>query len=71
MALGPITGTILGLVLLAIVISIVVKVAQAWGWLDADLAGKLLWGTGVVIVIILVILIFKMLFGNASGIRLP
>jgi hypothetical protein len=69
---GPITATILGLIALAILVTVLIKGAQYLGWLDSGLATKIFWGTGVVIVIVLALVILHLILSALNiPIRMP
>jgi hypothetical protein len=61
--IGPITSAILGLILLAVLVTVLVKGAQYMGWIDGGLATKIVWGTGVVILVIIALLVIRLILG--------
>lgn len=68
--MGPITLTIIGLILLAIVVSVLLFFGKKFGFIEPPLANVIIWGTVIVIGVIFLILILKIL-GVSLPVHLP
>lgn len=67
MTIGPVTQLILGCLVLAIIVSLLVFAGKKAGILDEGLAQKIIWGTGAVIVVIIVLALVALIM-NALGV---
>jgi hypothetical protein len=68
--MGPVTATILGCLLLAIIVSLVIMAGRKFGFLDETLASAIIWGTVILIGLILLLLALRLL-GVNLGAHLP
>lgn len=66
--MGPISQTLLGLLLLAILVTILVKVGQRFEVLDATLARGIIYATLAVIGVVVLVVLLNLL---GVGFRLP